>query len=354
MAEGPRPHESDFSKRCVIVVLTVAVFPAPKWGHIAVDYTPSITENEHEGRKQERNKPARSHARILHGSQDLQRPYDQISVSLGVQSVSSKILLIAWKAVRSSQDFSARFTRLHAWQPSIFLLCAILAGWKAPLAGAVYPASAAGCTGLRMACWIHAEQRDTRSCVRVVEDLIQPKRISGISSANPALQVPTCITTSTSPSRARLVTACAPRSGAYSFDYTELLPPSDILRISSREQYLEILPPAGKSRSSKLKPTLSRAMLLVEAPRSGANAQAYRFSSGERGLSELFRLKSSTSRELPDSNHRSVLEALSLHADVKLEQIRWIPKSRLVKLQISSNSLLQSQRTSTQSSKSQL
>ncbi|KAK6996570.1 hypothetical protein R3P38DRAFT_2799938 [Favolaschia claudopus] len=32
-----------------------------------------------------------------------------------------------------------------------------------------------------MAFGIRAEQRDTRSCVRVVEDLIQPKRISGIA-----------------------------------------------------------------------------------------------------------------------------------------------------------------------------
>ncbi|KAK6984220.1 hypothetical protein R3P38DRAFT_3375225 [Favolaschia claudopus] len=75
--------------------------------------------------------------------------------------------------------------------------------------------------------------------------------------ANPALQVPTCITTSTSPSRARLVTACAPRSGAYSFDYTELLPPSDILSAFSPG----ILPPAGKSRPPYSKQRLSHESL---------------------------------------------------------------------------------------------
>ncbi|KAK7033766.1 hypothetical protein R3P38DRAFT_3264111 [Favolaschia claudopus] len=46
--------------------------------------------------------------------------------------------------------------------------------------------------------------------------------------------------------------------------------------------YREILPPAGKSRSSKLKATSSRATLLVDAPRSGANVRVYRFSSAEQ------------------------------------------------------------------------
>ncbi|KAK7006992.1 hypothetical protein R3P38DRAFT_2793123 [Favolaschia claudopus] len=135
-----------------------------------------------------------------------------------------------------------------------------------------------------MAGWIRAEQRDTRAPDRVVEDLIQLKRISGIAvypfapgiwlgrrQAHPALQL-----TSQHQDHhpASLVTARAPRSGAYGFDYTERRPPSGILSAFSPG----ILPPAGKNRPLKFKEAAfhgaSRAFRLVDdAPRSGA----YRF-----------------------------------------------------------------------------
>ncbi|KAK7033480.1 hypothetical protein R3P38DRAFT_2773868 [Favolaschia claudopus] len=198
---------------------------------------------------------------------------------------------------------------------------------------------------------IHAEQRGTRSCVRVVEVLILRKRISVISSQR------------LFPESRELSGSLTPRRGAArSSDYTGLLPPSGTpsafaprilppagkyrppylkqrvfplpheLCGSSRTRgaaarsldYIEVLPAseaspfftgdfaAGRQKPpSRLKVMLLRATLLVEAPRSGA---VYRISSPERGLSRIPGLFGNSIFRRPASEARDEADLSSLRA----------------------------------------
>ncbi|KAK6984222.1 hypothetical protein R3P38DRAFT_3375228 [Favolaschia claudopus] len=222
MAEGPRPHESEFLKMRGSVVLTVAVFPAPKWGHIAVGYTPSET-----------NQRAR-----MHRSQDLQRPYDQISVSLGVQSVSSKFLLIAWKAV---------------------LLCH--SGWLEHILGNKFYA---------------VSPKEMSSLFKPCENFSTAQTFCNGDLAAGRLTPP-----SNSPRHVNITT---PRG-------LSLRARREAARIAlSIQNFIRRAAPSGKGHSSKLKaapfPPPSQAVQLVEeAPRSGAAyLSLYRNSSRERGF----------------------------------------------------------------------
>ncbi|KAK7033467.1 hypothetical protein R3P38DRAFT_2773858 [Favolaschia claudopus] len=101
----------------------------------------------------------------------------------------------------------------------------------------------------------------------------------------------------------------APRSGAYGFEY------------------IEIVPASGVSA------TTSRAMLLVEAPRSGANARVYRFSSAEQHF------RSRTSNRIADifGNHifRRPASEVRDQANLKLPA-RGVQLSKLkIKIKIS-------------------
>ncbi|KAK7031798.1 hypothetical protein R3P38DRAFT_2774275 [Favolaschia claudopus] len=166
-----------------------------------------------------------------------------------------------------------------------------------------------------MAFGIRAEQRDTRSCVRVVE-IFSPRAASpfapGIlppagNNRRPDLkqrlesfftrdfaagrQKPSSILKPAGcnlTSRAVQLVEDAPRSGAHTFDYIELFPARGV---------------SGKNLSSKLKvtslaPTARDGLLIITAaPRSGALLSVHRSNSGERD-------PSSRTSNLTQSNSR--------------------------------------------------
>ncbi|KAK7013229.1 hypothetical protein R3P38DRAFT_3580395 [Favolaschia claudopus] len=151
-----------------------------------------------------------------------------------------KVLLIAWKAVRALLKFSPKFCRLDAWQPSIFILCAILTGWGARLIGAVHPASS---FKSRLCCQLYWQWHENGMNSRRATRHALFATGFGRRQANPALQL---IHTSTSPSRARLVTARAPRS----FNCIDFLPASSKAKAALHTQTNEV-PPYRTSSSAR-------------------------------------------------------------------------------------------------------
>ncbi|KAK7053954.1 hypothetical protein R3P38DRAFT_2761725 [Favolaschia claudopus] len=401
-----------------------------------------------------RNKPARSHARISVSNAILCAP---IRPKLGVFTNSIDCL----RGNASFSESHPKFCRLRLAALD-FLALHHSGGLESVL---VYPASplqiprffksrfsassidtlnsiAAHCTGLGMAVWIRAEQRDTRAPDRVVEDLILRKRISvdlrcthfkfkpyahvlqrgfGRRQAIPALQLASprqhhhparglslrarreaarvaltiqkffpraalrgaadsnqrvaerhelfgssttrhaaalyrvdCIeidpasgtlrqkplsrlqpTTFPVTSRALWLVEDAPRSGAYSFHYIEILPASGTFRFSSAEQ-----------RSSQVEfPTFSG--IRIFAVRRAQLAQGLTNAPRKRGCSTVNKFQDQTQNfefsasaeprlcavRLSNSIFRAPLNLdfniNGVQASVKLAQIGWIPKLRL-------------------------
>ncbi|KAK7033762.1 hypothetical protein R3P38DRAFT_3351535 [Favolaschia claudopus] len=115
-------------------------------------------------------------------------------------------------------------------------------------------------------------------------DCTELRPSSGASSAfSPGIlppagkNCPPCLNERVPPELHQLFSSSRKRRAAalYRVEYIELLPASDISRFCRRQA--KAAPP-----KSKLKATSSRATLLVDAPRSGANVRVYRFSFAEQ------------------------------------------------------------------------